>query len=60
MKALSSGKDIVLLDADMNSSELHLLDESIDLTKKIQAYAYPFLSLSDLLEKLRNSTSHLN
>ena len=59
VKALSSGKDIVLLDADMNSSELHLLDESIDLTKKIQAYAYPFLSLSDLLEKLRNSTSHL-
>ena len=59
VKALSSGKDIVLLDADMNPSELHSLDGSIDLTKKIQAYVTPFSSLPDLIEKLRGSSSHL-
>ena len=59
VKALSSGKDIVLLDADMNPSELRSLDGNIDLTKKVQAYTTPFSSLSDLMEKLRSSSSHL-
>ena len=59
VKALSSSKDIVLLDADMNPSEFYALDGDIDFSKKMPAYITPFSSLSELVDNLRNSSSRL-
>lgn len=58
IKALSNNQPLVLLDSDLNSSELDGIDEScINQIQKLQVSSYS--SIDDVITAVRNSTSEI-